>query len=103
METRYRRASATAEELEERRREANGHAYTTTSSTARRQPTTRDDRQIGVIGKSAIRHRPINVEYVIPLTDGTEMHVTERELSDLPKEYRQAAILVTSPPQKRQE
>jgi len=102
METRYRRASATAEELEERRREANGHAYTTTSSTARRQPTTRDDRQIGVIGKSAIRHRPINVEYVIPLTDGTEMHVTERELSDLPKEYRQAAILVTSPPQKRQ-
>jgi hypothetical protein len=45
---------------------------------------------------------PPKREYVIPLTDGTEMRVTEHELSDLPKEYRQAAVLVTPPPAKRQ-
>ncbi len=101
METRYRRASATPEELEERRREANGQGYTPTSSAARRQ-TTRDDRQVGVIGRSSLRHRPINVEFVIPMTGGTEMHVTERELSSMPQAYKDAAILVTPPPPKRQ-
>ena len=102
LEPRYRRASATAEELKERRREANGQGYTTTSTTATRQTTAKDDRQVGVIGKSVIRHRPIYAEFVIPMTDGSEMHVTERELSSMPKEYRQAAILVTPPPPKRQ-
>jgi hypothetical protein len=34
-------------------------------------------------------------QYVIPLTDGTEMHVTERELADLPENYQNAAHLIT--------
>ena len=41
-------------------------------------------------------------EYIIPLTDGTKMRVTERELEDLPEEYQEAAQLITSPPAKRQ-
>lgn len=52
-----------------------------------------------------LAHAPLTSpkrEYVIPMTDGTQMHVTERELSDLPKEFRQAAVLVTPPSAKRQ-
>ena len=34
--------------------------------------------------------------YVIPMTDGTAMHVTERQLADLPETYQNAAQLITS-------
>lgn len=40
--------------------------------------------------------------YAIPLTDGTDLHVTERQLADLPKAYKQAATLVTPAPPQRQ-
>lgn len=102
MEPRYRRASATAEELEERRRTANGQGSTMTSTATQRKTTAREDRQGGVIGKSSLHHRPLNAAFVIPMTDGTEMHVTERELSTLPPAYKDAAVLVTLAPPKRQ-
>ena len=44
--------------------------------------------------RSVMRHRPIGALYVIPFTDGTEMHVTQRELGNLPENYQHAATLV---------
>src|SRR5579875_1612852 len=58
---------------------------------------TSEDRSITGIPRSTLRHRPIGNLYVIPLTDGTEMHVTERELDDVPAEYQYAARLIEPP------
>ncbi|HLI87723.1 MAG TPA: VCBS repeat-containing protein [Ktedonobacteraceae bacterium] len=67
-----------------------------TSSSAMTRNTS-EDRSITGIPRSALRHRPVGHLYVIPLTDGTEMHVTERELDDLPAEYQYAAHLLAPP------
>jgi hypothetical protein len=60
----------------------------------KRQQATSDDNAFRMPA-SQLRHRPIGNMYVIPLTDGTEMHVTERELDSLPDEYQDAAQLIT--------
>lgn len=73
----------------------------------KRQQRTFDDSAFR-IPASQLRHRPIGNLYEIPLTDGTVMRVTERELEDLPEEYQDAAQLVTphlpsgTPTQRRQ-
>ena len=64
------------------------------TNTQKRQQASSDDNAFRVPA-SQLRHRPIGNMYVIPLTDGTEMHVTERELDSLPDEYQVAAQLIT--------
>ena len=96
-----RRRSATDEDLQARQTRG---AVVTSPQHGDEDADTR--RSVGVIGKSAIRHRPIGNRYVIPFTDGSEMHVTEHELGTLPENYQNAAHLITShvtvPRQKRQ-
>jgi len=87
-----RRSSATAAELARRQTQ-------TTSAPATRSHHTNEEGDarppVGVIGRSAIRYRPISPSYVIPFSDGTEMHVTEQELDTLPEDYQTAAQLIT--------
>jgi hypothetical protein len=92
-----RRSSASAEELAERRRTAQGNS-TTSAPAPRRQQTTVDTGR-GVTPRSALRWRPLSREYDIPLADGSVMHVTEQELWTLPQAYQDAAQLVTPTPQ----
>ncbi len=98
IEPRIRRKSATAEDLA--RRQESMESMTTTHNTEE------DSR---IIPPSALRYRPSQPSgnrYVIPLTDGTEIRVTERELEDLPEEYQTAAQLlsprIAAPRQRRQ-
>jgi hypothetical protein len=56
---------------------------------------TEEDRGSSGTPRSALRHRPIGDMYVIPLSDGSTMHVTERELEELPETYQTAARLIT--------
>lgn len=85
-----KRSSATADDLHERQTAARVHTQTRATSEDTEAPGS-----IGIINKSLLRHRPITTLYLIPLTDGTEMRVTERELGDLPEDYQNAARLVT--------
>ena len=84
IEPRYRRASATAEDLAARRSESQA-------------PQTGEGESIGVTPRSAVRYRPLGNMYAIALSDGTEMRVTEHELSTLPEEYQDAAELLSPP------
>src|SRR5207248_5645254 len=64
-----------------------------------RTRTEAEDTQNGqVMPRSAIRYQPQPLvsqkQYVIPLTNGRVMRVTERELADLPEEYQEAAQVV---------
>jgi hypothetical protein len=93
-----RRTSATYEDLQERR----------TGSSAPPQTDEEEDtrKSVGVIGKSAIRHRPIGTMYIVPFSDGTAMRVTEHELGTLPENYQNAAQLIppqVATPRKRRE
>lgn len=98
-----RRSTATAQDVQARR---------TSTSTSTSAPSTDEDTNddtalsVGVIGKSALRHRPLPHLYVIPLTDGTTMRVTEHELHELPEDFQEAAQVVTpqlpAPKTKRQ-
>ncbi len=90
-----RRATATPEEVAARQ----GRLPITTRHT-------QEDRHIGALPRSTLRHRPISNIYVIPFTDGSAMRVTEHELGALPQHYQRAAQLITSyraaPRQQRQ-
>jgi hypothetical protein len=79
-----RRATATPEEVAARQ----GRLPITTRHT-------QEDRLIGAVPRSTLRHRPISNIYVIPFTDGTAMRVTEHELGTLPQNYQRAAQLLT--------
>jgi len=86
-----RRSSATAELA--RRQTQTASAFSTRSHHTDEDSDARPT--VGVIGRSAIRYRPIGPSYVIPFTDGTKMHVTEHELGMLPENYQTAAQLIT--------
>src|SRR5258706_4583733 len=101
-----RRRSATDEALRERRRAAQGQGTRTTSAPATRLRQTADDETEDDeffeeaynpyrLPNSSRRYAALPAQrqrtYEVPLSDGTIMHVTERELSHLPQEYRDAA------------
>src|SRR5436305_5096706 len=50
---------------------------------------------------STLRHRPLSKEriFVIPMNDGTDLRVTERELSELPLDWQPYAQPVVTPKQ----
>jgi hypothetical protein len=107
-----RRRSATDEELHERRRAAQGQVTHTTSVPATHQWQAADggiDDEILEEGHNPYRlpnscrryhafPTPRQRTYEIPLTDGTVIRVTARELSTMPQEYKDAAQLVTPAP-----
>src|SRR5258707_10483464 len=103
-----RRSSATDEALRERRRAAQGQGARTTSVPATRQRQATDDEEEDDdvwptrLPNSSRRYAAPPAQrqraYEIPLSDGTIMHVTERELSHLPQEYRDAAQLLVPQP-----
>jgi len=108
-----RRRSATEEALRERRWVAQGQRTRTTSVPATRQQQIADDEseddelpEEGYnpyrLPNSSRRYAALPAQrqrtYEIPLSDGTVMHVTERELFHLPQEYRDAAQPLTPQP-----
>jgi len=86
-EPEVRRRSASPADLAARRQ-----GYTPT-----RTRTTGEATAVPAYPRSSLRHRPIGTMYVIPLSDGSAMQVTERELEDLPANYQNAARRITPP------
>ncbi len=89
-----RRSTATSEDLAQRQTQAGSALPTRT-----RQPKD-DDRDSSYPMKPMVRRldrAPLTTkqEYMIPLTDGTAMYVTERQLVTMGQEYQDAAQLVT--------
>lgn len=91
-----RRSSASAEELAERRRAAQGNH--TTGARRPQEEQDVEDPARGITPRSVVRWRPLGREYDIPLADGSVMHVTEQELWALPQAYQDAAQLVMPVP-----
>src|SRR5437588_5530855 len=92
-----KRASATPEELAARfghisRQPAGKLPPLPQQQTNRSRKTIEDGNNVAATPASVLRHRPLNREFVIPLVNGTELHVTERELLAMPQNYQDAAI-----------
>src|SRR5690242_13763382 len=80
-----RRASATAEDIEQRRRAIQQEGKSSPPPPADEE----ESKDIRVSGspRSALIHRSVHQQYMIPLVNGTTLRVTEMELADLPDEY----------------
>src|SRR5947208_812888 len=94
-----KRASATREELYARQQHISKHPVERlTTPPQQRNRKTIEDQRVGSTPASQIRYRSLNTEYVIHMSDGSQLHVTERELLTLPPEYKDAAIPLNAAP-----
>lgn len=95
-----RRSSATSDAVAQRETQTGS----TLSTRTKRTKDDDDDEYTRSPMKPMVRrfdHAPLTAtsprrHYVIPMTDGTDMHVTERQLAHLPAAYQNAAQLITA-------